>query len=59
MGNTITSSEVVFRNFQRMTQNLVKKEILVSKYLIICCHIEKASRFLLNFSVSIWLLGIA
>lgn len=32
---------------------------LVSKYPIICCHVDETSRFFLNFSVSIWFLGMA
>ena len=44
IGNT---SKVVFRNSQRMTRFSPKS--LVSKYLIICCHVDKASRIFPEF----------
>lgn len=56
--HTIVSSEVVFRNFQRMTQDLVQNLCFqISDYLL--SHRQGIQVFFLNFSVSIQFLGIS
>lgn len=54
--NSINPSEVGFRNSQRMTQDIVQN--LISKYPFVVMWTKHPDSFL-NFSVSIWHLGIA